>query len=305
MLKPLPNFTSLGVHLKRARKDQRLTQNDLAQQAQLSIDTLGLLEHGRGNLSSFWQVLDVLNLDIGGRNLPPGQHIGERIITLRQRKGISQRDLIKLVGVSQPTLIELERHCTGRLPTLDRVLTVLGAGAYLAPQGSVKAFYVHAGNSATSETWTTPKEFLEPLYNVFGAFDLDPCSPTSNSRTAPVKAKVYYTQDDDGLLLPWFGIVFMNPPYGRSIHHWTAKAKSEVEQGNAELVVGLIPARPDTIYWHRDVAGSASIFFLKGRLKFGNVEQVAPFPSCLVVWGGSDEVIRAIETVLPDAWLSQ
>src|SRR5438876_9940486 len=87
MLKLLPNFTSLGVHLKRARKDRRLTQGELAQQAHLSIDTLCLLEHGKGNLSSFWAVLSALNLAIVGRDLPPGQHIGERIITFRQRKG--------------------------------------------------------------------------------------------------------------------------------------------------------------------------------------------------------------------------
>jgi hypothetical protein len=97
----------------------------------------------------------------------------------------------------------------------------------------------------------------------------------------------------------------MNPPYGRSIHHWTAKAKAEVEQGNAEVVVDLLAARPDTRYWHRDVAGSASVLFLRGRLKFGNAEQVAPFPSCLVLWGGSDEVITAIQAALPEAWLSR
>ena len=305
MLKLLPNFTSLGVHLKRARKDRKLTQGSLAQQAQLSIDTVQSLEFGKGNLTSFWAALNTLDLDIVGRNLPPGATIGERIITLRKRKGVSQRELIKLIGVSQPTLIELERHCTGRLHTLDRVLVALGAGAYLAPTGNAKAFYVHAGNSSTSENWETPKELLEPLYSVFGAFNLDPCSPTGNSRTAPVKAKVHYTEADDGLSLPWFGRVFMNPPYGRSIHHWTAKAKAEVEQGNAELVIGLIPARPDTCYWYRDVAGSANIFFLQGRLKFGNAEEVAPFPSCLVIWGGSDEVITAIQAVLPEAWLSR
>src|SRR5437764_14418273 len=87
MLKLLPNFTSLGVHLKRARKDRRLTQGELAQQAQLSIDTLCLLEHGKGNLSSFWAVLSALNVDVVGRDLPPGESIGERIITLRKRKG--------------------------------------------------------------------------------------------------------------------------------------------------------------------------------------------------------------------------
>jgi len=300
---PFP-CTSLGSHLKRERQDRTLTQRDLARQAMISIPTIRLLENGQGTLTSFWSVLEALHVEIAGRNLPPGQHIGERIITLRKRKGMRQRELVKLVGVSPPTLVDLERHATGRLPTLDRVLTVLGAGAYLASPGSPQSFYVHAGNSSTSENWETPQELLEPLYNVLGAFDLDPCSPTSNSRTAPVKAKVYYTEDDDGLSLPWFGTVYMNAPYGRRLHNWTAKAKAEVAQGNAEMVIGLLPARPDTCYWHRDIAGSASVFFLKGRLKFGHTEQVAPFPSCLVVWGGSDDLLTKLQTILPEAWLS-
>ena len=218
---------------------------------------------------------------------------------------MSQRALASIIETTQPTLITLEKHSRGRLPTLDRVLVTLGAGAYLASPGSQQAFFTHAGNSSTSETWTTPKEFLEPLYSVFGVFDLDPCSPCSNGHTAPVKAKVYYTQTDDGLSLPWFGVVYMNPPYGRSIHNWTAKAKAEVEQGNAEVVVGLLPATPDTRYWHRDIKGSASVFFLKGRLKFGNAEQVAPFPSCLVVWGGSDDLVTKLQAALPESWLSR
>ncbi len=304
MLK-LPFHTSLGVHLKRERAERQFTQSDLAQQAQLSLPTIRLLEHGQGNLTSFWTVLHTLNLDIVGRNLPTGETIGEQIITLRKRKGFSQRALASIIETTQPTLITLEKHSLGRLQTLDRVLTVLGAGAYLAPQGSVKAFFTHAGNSATSETWTTPKELLEPLYTIFATFDLDPCSPTSNRRTAPVRAKVYYTEADDGLSLPWLGTVFMNPPYGRSLSRWTAKAKAEVEQGNAEVVVGLLPARPDTRYWHRDIAGSASVFFLKGRLKFSGTKQVAPFPSCLVLWGASDEVIAAIQAALHEAWLSR
>jgi phage N-6-adenine-methyltransferase len=297
--------TSLGVHLQRERKDRKFTQSDLAQQAQVSVPTLRLLERGQGNLTSFWAVLSTLNLDVVGRNLPPGQHIGERIITLRKRKGMRQRELTKLVGVSLPTLIELEHHATGRLPTLDRVLTVLGAGAYLAPMGSTQAFYVHAGNSSASETWTTPKELLESLYSVFGVFDLDPCSPTSNSRTAPVKAKVYYTVDDDGLSLPWFGRVFCNPPYERALCRWVNKAYEESRCGNTQTIVMLIPARTDTTFWHQSIVGKAAILFLKGRLKFGNAEQVAPFPSCLVVWGGSEQVSAAIQAALPGAWLSQ
>src|SRR5262249_34313123 len=123
--------------------------------------------------------------------------------------------------------------------------------------------------------------------------------------TAPVKAKVYYTQDDDGLSLPWFGTVYMNPPYNRSLSQWTAKAKAEVEQGNAETVLGLISDRPDNRYWFRDIAGSSSVLFLKVILKFVYAEQVAPFPSCLVIWGGSDDLMTKLQAALPEAWLSR
>ncbi len=305
MLKLSCHHASLGVHLQRERKERKLTQSDLAQQAQVSLPTLRLLEHGQGNLTSLWAVLHTLRLDITGRNLPPGQHIGARILTLRQRKGISQRALSQLVGVSHPTLLALERHGTGRVHTLERVLVALGAGASLAPRGQTPALYVHAEHASHHQGWDTPKEVLEPLYSVFGGFDLDPCSPTSHGRTAPVRATAHYTETDDGLSLPWFGVTFMNPPYGRSLSRWTAKAKAEVEQGNAAVVVGLLPARPDTHYWHRDIARAARVFFLKGRFKFGHAEHVAPFPSCLVVWGASEEVITAIHTAFPEAWLSR
>jgi phage N-6-adenine-methyltransferase len=305
MLKLPFHHASLGSHLKRERKGRHLTQSDLAQQAQVAIPTLRLLESGQGNLPTFWAVLATLSLDVAGRNLPPGESIGERIVTLRKRKGISQRALASIIETTQPTLITLERHSRGRLSTLDRVLVALGAGAYLAPIGSTQAFFTHAGNSSTSENWETPQDLLEPLYNMFGAFDLDPCSPTSNSRTAPVKAKVYYTEANDGLSLPWFGNVFCNPPYGKALRHWVAKAYEESRCGNTQTIVMLIPARTDTTFWHQTIVGKAAILFLKGRLKFGNAAQVAPFPSCLVVWGGSEQVIGAIQAALPKAWLSR
>ena len=64
----------------------------------------------------------------------------------------------------------------GRLSTLERVLVVLGAGAYLAPRGQAQAFYTHAGNSSTNHAWETPAALLEALHAVFGRFDLDPCA---------------------------------------------------------------------------------------------------------------------------------
>ncbi|MFQ5464211.1 MAG: DNA N-6-adenine-methyltransferase [Phycisphaerae bacterium] len=204
---------------------------------------------------------------------------------------------------TQPTIIAVEKRNQGRLATLDSILTVLGSGHYLAESGDPKPFFAHAGNSSTGMTWQTPAELLEILYAAFGIFDLDPCSPVANRSAAPVKAHVYYTEADDGLSIPWHGTVYVNPPYGRSLKSWVAKAEAEVRCGNARTVVALIPARTDTRYWHQHIAGTATVFFLRGRLTFGSADAAAPFPSALALWGAAAHQVAALEQELPDAWV--
>ena len=292
----------LGKRLREARKKSRLTQLALAEEGGLSVPTLRLLERGGGNLSSWRSVLSTLSLVVEGRNLPPGQDIGQRIVALRKRRQLSQRQLASLAQTTQPTIIALEKRYQGRLAVLDRVLTVLGAGHYLAELGTRKPFYTHAGNSSTAMTWQTPTEVLEVLYEAFGTFDLDPCSPTTCRATAPVKARVYFTEEDDGLSLPWHGTVYINPPYGRGLKAWVAKGKAEVLSGNARTVVALLPARPDTWYWHEHVVNQATVFFLRGRLRFGTAREAAPFPSAITVWGSAAHQVTALEHSL-DAWM--
>ena len=97
---------------------------------------------------------------------------------------------------------------------------------------------------------------------------------------------MHFTAADDGLALAWFGAVFFNPPYGRALRHWTTKARQEWQTGCARLIIGLVPARTDTGWWHDDIAPTADVFFLRGRLSFGDAQQSAPFPSALAIWGG-------------------
>ena len=59
---------------------------------------------------------------------------------------------------------------------------------------------------------------------------------------------MHFTHDGDGLSLPWHGVVFVNPPYGRTLGPWVANAHHEVQEGRAQTVVALLPARPDTAY---------------------------------------------------------
>ena len=86
------------------------------------------------------------------------------------------------------------------------------------------------------------------------------------------------------------------------IARWVNKAHHEVRDGRAKTVVALLPARTDTAYWHEHVAGRAVIYFLRGRLRFGDGAQGAPFPSALVLWGAGPEVITALDTALPNTW---
>ena len=75
----------------------------------------------------------------------------------------------------------------------------------------------------------------------------------------------------------------MNPPYGREIGLWVKKASEEVKRG-VPLVVCLLPARTDTKWFHECIYGKAEIRFIKGRLKFGDSKNSAPFPSMVVIF---------------------
>jgi hypothetical protein len=74
----------------------------------------------------------------------------------------------------------------------------------------------------------------------------------------------------------------MNPPYGREIGLWMRKAYESSLQG--ATVVGLVPARTDTAWWHDFAAKAPEVRFIRGRLKFGRSRNSAPFPSAVIVF---------------------
>ena len=130
--------------------------------------------------------------------------------------------------------------------------------------------------SSASDCWATPDDLFQKL-NKYFKFDLDVCANKLNA-----KCKLYFTEDDNGLQKDWLGTCFMNPPYGRGISEWVKKAyNTSIEQGNT--IVCLLPARCDTRWWH-DYCVHGEITFIKGRLKFGNAKNCAPFPSAIVVF---------------------
>ena len=134
--------------------------------------------------------------------------------------------------------------------------------------------------SSKTNEWSTPQAFFDELNKEFN-FTLDPCATSENA-----KCTKYFTVEDDGLKQDWSkDTVFMNPPYGREIKYWVQKAYEESLKG--ATVVCLIPARTDTAYWHDYIFGKADdIRFLRGRLKFGESKNSAPFPSAIIIYKG-------------------
>jgi site-specific DNA-methyltransferase (adenine-specific) len=131
--------------------------------------------------------------------------------------------------------------------------------------------------SSKTDDWATPQEFFDPLNDEFTLY-WDVCASHINA-----KLPFYWTKEEDGLAADWRGKrVWMNPPYGREIHKWIAKAAT----GGAEICVCLLPARTDTRWFHRHILGNphADVRFIKGRLKFGDAKSAAPFPSMVVIF---------------------
>jgi phage N-6-adenine-methyltransferase len=134
-------------------------------------------------------------------------------------------------------------------------------------------------HSSQSVMWETP-QWLFDEYNRLYKFNTDVCAIAENA-----KCDHYFCPEVDGLKQVWEGACWMNPPYGRGITgQWVEKAYNESKGGTT--VVALLPARTDTRWFHQFIykQPGVELIFLKGRLKFGNSINGAPFPSMIVIF---------------------
>lgn len=133
-------------------------------------------------------------------------------------------------------------------------------------------------HSKGKDDWTTPI-WLFNFFNKDFKFGLDAAASDSN-----FLCPNYFTEEDDALKQSWkgYGNVFVNPPYSLN-QKFIEKIIDELD--GSFHVVALVPARTDVRWFHDYVLYAASeVWFIKGRLKFSNSENSAPFPSMAVVF---------------------
>ena len=246
----------------------------------LPRQTIHRMRKGQGRLTVLRAALQAIGYEL--RPDPSG---------LARRAG--QRELAKRAGLARATVAALAQ---GR--GTIRTYTAVAAALKITPRIGKRKRYA-ACMSSKNQTWQTPPALLASVLQAanYPEFDLDPCSPRPDG---PVPATIRWTEADDGLSRPWRGLVFVNPPYSRALPRWVAKCWTEANAG--AVVVGLVPSRTDTRWWHDHVAGEADVIMLKGRLKFGGGRHAAPFPSAIVVWGDARLAGRIART-LPGSWL--
>ncbi len=123
--------------------------------------------------------------------------------------------------------------------------------------------------SSATDKWATPQYILDMLPEYW-----DPCPIDWDPEV-----------DASGLELDWVAesrgrLIFVNPPYGRGIGRWVDKMLLESKRNS---ILALVPARTSTRWFQRMMA-DVDVLFVKGRLKFGNSECGAPFPSAFVAY---------------------
>ena len=129
--------------------------------------------------------------------------------------------------------------------------------------------------SSKTDMWSTPQYIFDELNREF-SLGVDVCATPENA-----KLPHFFTKEMDGLSQSWINKrCWMNPPYGREIGKWVEKA----DVGGAEVVVALLPARTDTRWFHDHIYKRHEIRFIRGRLKFGDSKNSAPFPSMIVIF---------------------
>lgn len=153
----------------------------------------------------------------------------------------------------------------------------------------------------TSDDYATPVNIWRPLSRSVGGFDLD---PASGAESTPIAEK-RYTKEDDGLSKPWFGDVWLNPPFGDPSgtgsggrERWLKKARNEVSRDAVNLVTVLLPVDTSTEWFHQHVVDADTICFLSSRPQFEGESVHTGFACMIVVYGQTpEEMTRTLETM--------
>lgn len=132
--------------------------------------------------------------------------------------------------------------------------------------------------SHKSIEYYTPPKYIESVKKVLGAIDLDPATDLYPQQW--IKARFFYVEKDDGLTKPWFGRVFVNPPYsmrnGKSNQMlWSQKLYESWISGEVSEAILLVKAALG-YNWFEFLFEHFPVCFTRERISFLTKEKEMP-----------------------------
>ena len=120
-------------------------------------------------------------------------------------------------------------------------------------------------SSSRYERWTSPADLMIALGHDFD-WQMDLCA------SSPNVCDDYFNEETNGLMQDWSMLnpCWMNPPYGRGIHHWMDKARQTTLSSSEFGCVTLVPASVGSNWWQNNVWAAKMVVNIKGRLTFGD-----------------------------------
>lgn len=147
----------------------------------------------------------------------------------------------------------------------------------------------HVTNNSGCNEWYTPERYLDLAREVLGEIDLDPASCAFANET--VKARLFYSEDDDGLTKPWHGRVWMNPPYSADlVLKFAEKFVSEYNDGNVTDGIVLVNNATETAWFVSLVNVATAVCFPRGRIRYQSKtrESLAPLQGQAFLYFGKN-----------------
>ena len=144
----------------------------------------------------------------------------------------------------------------------------------------------------TNDDVATAPKLWRPIRDAIGGFDLDPaagCEPT------PI-ASDRYTKDDDGLTSPWYGNVWLNPPFSDKTP-WFKRLVSQYEHGDVERAVALSTVDPSAAWFHDWFSQADIICFHEERDLYLGHGNSPSFSTMIGAWNPTDELRETLESM--------
>jgi transcriptional regulator with XRE-family HTH domain len=286
--------------LREARRSAGWSQRTFAARIGVDAQTIKRLETGVGSVATLTAVMTALDFQLTG--IGAGRTLSDQLHNRRRKLALSLDQLAARASLSRATVASLEKG-GGSVRSLLQLLAVIAPK--VRRRAAERAFWGQ-GDKEDRDSRFTPHDFMMPVYAAFGEVDIDPCA----NALSPVIARrrILLSEGGDGLTDDWSGgLAFVNPPFSKLLI-WLRRAYAQWLAGHVQTVVCLVPVRTDSSWFHETLSAQASIYLLRGRVRFldsGGKGQNTPFSLMLLTLGATADQKARYAALVPGFWVAR